>query len=119
LVWDSCGRHEREEWDSLVEATRPSAIEDTWRFLGFDVGDRWLESGLLNQIQSGHDDYLALQTRFRSCLNDSHLFDDFREATAFKRCADSRTPDHAPYFVYGLRLVEMRGVDLPAHGDAV
>lgn len=81
--------------------TQPSTIQEGWVFLGYDVADRSLLSGLSNC------GYTASQvTQFREAfgryLNDYHLFESLDMALQFKEVSDVRVKEHAPFYVYGL-----------------
>lgn len=85
----------------------PSSIDPSWRFLGYDISDEGLLSGLMN---CGYPDdpaqKLALRSKWGAHLNANHLFENQGKAFMFKEYADDRVPEHAPFFVYGLWLIE-------------
>jgi hypothetical protein len=67
-------------------------------FLGFDVAD----SGLISGLSSCGGVKDCERAAFLDQLNEHHLFDDVEAAQAFRIFADGRVPEHAPFFVYGL-----------------
>jgi hypothetical protein len=71
-----------------------------WGFLGFDIADAGLTSGLSN---CGYEplERVGLQS-WTSTLNDHHLFTDPQRAWAFRAITDQRVPEHSPFFVLGL-----------------
>jgi hypothetical protein len=71
-----------------------------WRFLGFDIADAGLTSGLSN---CGYEplERVGLQS-WTSALNEHHLFTDPQRAWAFRAITDGRVPEHAPFFVLGM-----------------
>jgi len=85
----------------------PSTVLETWRFLGHDVCDEWGLSGLSScGFQPQTEDVAGLRTTWGPRLNRHHLFDSLDHATAFKTVANHRAKEHAPFFVYGLWLIE-------------
>lgn len=84
-------------WDFPLSWPEP---EPRTEFLGYDVGDAGLLSGLMN---CGYDEEAAeLRERFARHLNHHHLFYDRERALHFARLTNERVPEHAPFFVYGL-----------------
>jgi hypothetical protein len=98
------GKREGKMLGPYPTATTPRRRETGWRFLGFDVADPGI-SGLTN---CGYDpierDTLAGQ--FGHDLNRFHLFDDIDRAFEFRTITSARVPEHAPFFVIGLWLIE-------------
>jgi hypothetical protein len=88
-------------------AIRPLAGVHTagWQLLGFDVADGSLLSGLSN---CGYEpeEARSLRGEWARHLTEHHLFADAGRAAAFRELADLRVPEHAPFSVYGLYLVE-------------
>lgn len=83
------------EWEWPLE--RPAGSHS---LLGYDVADAGRISGLMNCGYTG--EHAELQDRFARHLNRNHLFSDRERALHFRRVADRRVPEHAPFFVYGL-----------------
>ncbi len=80
--------------------------DPAWRRLGYDVADGSPISGLMNCGYTP-DEVFALRGEWAARLNEHHLFDDPQHALNFASLTDARVPEHAPFFVYGLYLVEM------------
>ena len=98
---------EAQEWDELTSTTTPATRDDSWTFLGFDVSDQWLLSGLSNcGFLPEVEDVASLRARWGPQLNQHHLFDSLDAATAFKDVSNVRVQEHAPFFVFGLWLVQ-------------
>jgi hypothetical protein len=99
-LWHECPLVGDPEWDFI--ATELPATDDSvdWEFVGFDIADRYLVSGLSNCSYS-EADRLSLRS-WASELNEFGLFDDLDCASRFKRETDNRVPDHVPFFVYGI-----------------
>lgn len=89
------------DWDFPVDwpAGSPS-------FLGYDVADSFLTSGLMN---CGYANEAAeLRERWARHLNLHHLFSERARALHFCRITNERIPEHAPFFVYGLYRLNPR-----------
>ena len=84
--------------------TTPERREVGWRFLGFDVTD----SGTSGLSNCGYDESerSRLGAKWGCHLNRYHLFEDLEPAFEFKRITNARVPEHAPFFVIGLWLIE-------------
>ena len=48
LLYGRYDQEERERWDQRLVGITPPAISENWEFLGYDVSDEWLLSGLSN-----------------------------------------------------------------------
>ena len=96
----------KSEMQQLYQIQPPERYP-AWTLLGYDVSDQWLLSGLLN---CGYwpDEIEALRERWAAHLNEHHLFTDRTRADQFRMVSDERVKEHAPFFVYGLYLVEAR-----------
>jgi hypothetical protein len=88
-----------------LEPTSPAGINPDWLFLGFDVADGSLVSGLSN---CGYlpDEVARLRSEWWPHVNENHLFRNAATAFKFRELADARVPEHAPFFVYGLYVIE-------------
>ena len=111
---------QRQAWDKLVSVPQGSAWTDAglreleakrivsteretgWSFLGFDVADAYLLSGLSNCGLSSEKEDERLAPIWAGHLNDHHLFQDENQAVAFSKTLDERVPEHAPFYAYGL-----------------
>lgn len=91
-----------------VGETVPPIRNSEWAFLGFDVADGSLVSGLTN---CGYTEPEArdLRADWQVHLNDHHLLVELAEAFRFRELANERIREHAPFFVFGLHLVEGQG----------
>jgi len=88
------------------ESTNPDRLKPSWTFLGYDVSDGSLTSGLTNCGYSQDNRREQPLPRLAKALNPYHLFDALEPAAAFRKAADKRVKEHAPFLVYGLYLVE-------------
>jgi hypothetical protein len=106
--WD--GRPPEGSWQGGPhrEPTVPPAREAGWRFLGYDIADGGFISGLTN---CGYTEVDApdLRSQWAGHLNEHHLFGELEQAHAFRELSDRRVPEHAPFFVFGLWLIDAVG----------
>ena len=72
-----------------------------WTFLGYDVCDQTLVSGLLNCGYATDSEKLAFSS-WAALLNNWHLFDEASDAESFAKATDARIPAHSPFHVFGL-----------------
>lgn len=85
-----------------------SRLERSWRLLGFDVADCFYTSSLTNcgAFVSRYPELVA----YSSGINKFGLFKESAMARDFRRWSDKTIVEHLPFFVFGLYLVESRGV---------
>ncbi len=83
------------------DAADPDKLDERWHLLGFDVGDGFLRSALMNGAFSKAD-LDSLRAMFADELNELHLFDDLEVAKLCALHAHERAPARATYFSYGL-----------------
>lgn len=96
------------------ENTRPAwegywpdqAIEPSpeWQFLGFDILDEHLTSGLSNCGYTNGEGPIW-RNQWAPYLNDHGLFTDLSFAQSFAKVTDVRVKEHAPFQVLGIYLV--------------
>jgi len=101
LQEDVCVRENLLEWHDRVSNLITTPRDPAWTFLGYDVSDKWLTSGLSN---CGTTE--TLRNTYASSLNEYHLFDAIRPAVDFMHVTDERVRAHAPFFVFGLWLIK-------------
>ncbi len=87
-----------------LEATQPEALSPDWPILGYDIADGSRLSGLSN---CGYvdDEADSFRAQWEVHLNRFHLFDDLERAAQFALVTNARVEEHAPFFVYSLRVV--------------
>jgi hypothetical protein len=80
----------------LDEAGTPA-----WTPLGYDLADGALISGLANcgYLEEERD---SLKAAWAGRLNEHGLFDNIRDAAAYRVITDQRVQEHAPFYVVGL-----------------
>jgi hypothetical protein len=93
-------------WEHILERTDPAHVDKSWTFLGYDVADRWLLSGLSNCTHCSEADFIELQSHFGPFINEYHLFDEIRIAEEFRAVSNMRVRDHAPFYVHGIRVID-------------
>jgi hypothetical protein len=110
--WD--GRPPEGSWQGgpYREPTVPPAREASWRLLGYDIADGGFISGLTNCGYTGAG-VQELRGQWAGHLNEHHLFGALEQALAFRALTERRVPEHAPFFVFGLWLIEAVGEPLP------
>lgn len=86
----------------------PANIASGWKLLGYDISDSALLSGLSN---CGYNvmEIGPLRRQWAAHLNQNHLFTDAAISLEFRELTDRRVKEHAPFFVYGLYLIESHG----------
>ena len=89
--------------DGIVRPSelKPSNVDASWEFLGFDVSDKGFISGLMN-CGYDPDERQTLRSQWADHLNDHHLFEKLDDARAFVDVSNGRVPEHAPFFAFGL-----------------
>jgi hypothetical protein len=84
----------------------PSAatLGPEWELLGYDVADGGCTSGLSG---CGYTELerVRLAPEWGPRLSGAHLLRTIEDAFAFRRVADVRVSEHAPFFVYALRAL--------------
>ncbi len=85
--------------------TTPAVRDRSWQLLGFDVSDGSLLSGLSNCGYTAAEGQL-LRPTWGPLLNESHLFPDTTRAFEYREITNARVPKHAPFFVFGLYLMQ-------------
>ena len=89
------------EDEPAPENPDPAGPAASYDFLGYDVADYWLLSGLTN---CGYkpEEAASLAPVWVPRLNDWHLFDDPDDAETFAEVTDKRVPEHAPFYAFGI-----------------
>jgi hypothetical protein len=82
-------------------------LDSDWSFLGFDVADGSLVSGLSNCGYT-QADIEPLSRQWGPTLNEHHLFVGLDDASRFRDLADRRVTEHAPFFIFGLYVAQGR-----------
>jgi hypothetical protein len=82
----------------------PPEVAPEWELLGYDVSDEVLLSGLMNCGYTAEDG--DLKGQWVDKLNRYHLFDNVDDALDYARYTDGRVKEHAPFFAYGIYVIE-------------
>lgn len=103
-VADEASQREPRSYGPYVEPMTPSTLSPAWTLLGFDVADDGRLSGLTDcgyGVEQG-----PLKEAWSPRINEHHLFGESEDALAFRLVCNERVPEHAPFFAYGLWLIE-------------
>ncbi|GAC1308346.1 MAG: hypothetical protein NVSMB27_46020 [Ktedonobacteraceae bacterium] len=107
LQEDVCESEDLQEWYARASNIIPSLRDPAWAFLGYDVSDKWLLSGLSNcGYGTNESEIQILRDTYASDLNEHHLFDSIKPAVDFMHFSDERVQAHAPFFVFGIWLIK-------------
>lgn len=68
--------------------------ENDWTFIGYDICDGAMLSGLMN---CGYEGRNALRAEWSQRLNQWHLFESLVDARNFCAMTEQRVPEHAPF----------------------
>lgn len=92
----------------FARTTKAPKVAITSAFLGYDVADFSMISGLTN---CGYppDQLDALRHDWVPYINDDHLFSELEPATRFRDLTNSRIPQHAPFFIFGVYRLTTTG----------
>jgi hypothetical protein len=102
IVWNVLPSEVQDFWlAECIEPTMPSSLPQDSIFLGYDVADRWLLSGLSNCGYASNE-LAKWRNAWSDKVGDTHLFPDMSDAIEFKARTNKRVPEHAPFFVYGI-----------------
>lgn len=91
-----------EYWRAVLDPALPlDSLPKEWQFLGYDIADQYMVSGLSN---CGYDknEKILIQKTWSSRLNEYGLLETLEDAVQFKELSDQRVPEHVPFYVYGL-----------------
>lgn len=80
----------------------PKKLGDSWQFLGYDVADAWLLSGIWHCGFEMGLDVERLDQDYYALLNCHGLFDELARAVAFSRAINPLAREHAPFTPYGV-----------------
>jgi len=81
--------------------TYPATIDEKWNFLGYDVAEITLLSGLMSMGYHPEEKETG-KSLFASQINNYHLFDNIDVAKEFARWNLTIDTGHSPYYVHGL-----------------
>lgn len=107
LMTEICSESEIAEGRKEYPETEPLDVKSQWKFLGYDISDRFFLSGLSN---CGYyaEERLALQREWEPRINEYHLVSGIDSANKFKIMTAERVKEHAPFYVFGIWLVETK-----------
>jgi hypothetical protein len=105
LEEDVCECENLLEWHDRVSNLITTPRDPAWAFLGYNIADKWLTSGLSN-CSSNETEMQILRDTYASALNEHHLFDAIKPAVDYVHVTNERVREHAPFFVFGLWLIK-------------
>jgi hypothetical protein len=92
----------REYWRAVLDPPlSPNEPPKGWEFLGYDIADEYMLSGLTNCGYS-EDEKSSLKQKWSNRLNEFGLLTTLEDASEFKKITDQRVPEHSPFFIYSL-----------------
>jgi hypothetical protein len=99
---------ENESEELLYEATEAINYE-SWQFLGFDVCNETLLSGLMN-FGGDQDEMRYRRSLFTAKVNEHHLFSNPDDAFAYRQWGTTEDDFvvHGPFYIFGLYAVSKR-----------
>jgi|GEM_PF-1653060 len=99
-------------WADFVQGNAiPEPYDARWEFLGFDICDASLLSGLVN-CAIEQEDREEVEIKWGHLVNRFHLFDESGVAESYRLHINLLVPEHAPFFI--VRLYGLPCPQLPA-----
>jgi hypothetical protein len=95
-----------DEWADWVAPEALGVVQGQWRRAGYDVSDGAFLSGLMNCGYTEEDRLEELRRVWADRLNAHGLFSSVRDALGFRPLTDARVREHAPFYVFGVYLIE-------------
>lgn len=89
-----------------MQVVNPPHRHRGWKILGYDVSDAYMLSALTNCGYSDDDERKTREADYTGRLNQYHLFENATDAASYVPIANSTVIEHAPFFVYGLWLID-------------
>jgi hypothetical protein len=105
LVPESCTSDELETWTERACGIKTPMMALPAQHMGYDIADRYLLSGLSNCGFLANEDADREKQLWSPALSELHLFEDLDHALAFQEFAALRTQEHAPFFVFSLKMI--------------
>lgn len=103
LLEEFCSCEVAEDWRERVpRVVSPDVRSLPHSLVGYDVADYYLLSGLTNCEPS----LQHRSSKWAAHLNKYHLFEKAEVAFEFKAEVEARIPEHAPFFLFALWLIE-------------
>jgi len=91
-----------EYWRAVLQPPLSlSQLPTTWRFLGYDIADRYMISGLSN-CGYADDEKRLLQPYWSTRLNHFGLLTTLADAREYRQITERRIPQHKPFYIWSL-----------------
>lgn len=90
-------------------STNPAKISKNWKLLGYDVVEGefgGMLSGLTNCGYNNDEKETINKHNWENEINSYHLFNSLEVANEFRKHTNSRVTEHAPFYVFGIYLIE-------------
>jgi hypothetical protein len=89
-----------------------TTVELAFQEFGYDVADRYLLSGLSNCMLSP-EELGNLRKNWAERINEFGLFSKAGDAVTYASVCDLNIPEHAPFFAYRVRRIEVKTGAIP------
>jgi hypothetical protein len=90
---------------AFAEAVAPDKIDPAWTFVGYDIADRYLTSGLSNCGYS-LSEIERVRVEWKDEVNEFGLLKSVNPALRFREFTDKRVTQHAPFYIFGVYLID-------------
>lgn len=92
----------KEYWRAVLHpALSIDDLPKSWKFIGYDIADQDMISGLSNCGYNA-EEAANLRKVWKSRINEYGLFDRFDDAMVFNNLTEKRVPSHSPFYIYSL-----------------
>lgn len=95
----TCSVDGESRWITRISDVRPTRIGESWRFLGFDVADEYLESAI--DIHGSLSAEAPRPLGFNPCS----LFNGVDDAARFMMLMNQQHPEQQPFCIFGIWAV--------------
>jgi hypothetical protein len=97
-------------WEGIVfgrvNPEKDSTLKITQESLGYDVADRYLESGV-SSFMLFPEELAAIRKDWLEAVNVWGLFEHAEAAKAFRAVCNRLIPEHAPFEAYRMRKIDV------------
>lgn len=90
-----------EYWNAVLDDVPDGTLPDDWKFLGYDIADQYMVSGLVNCGYTS-EEKPDIQAKWSARLNDYGLLEHVDDAIEFRGITEQRASEHKPFYMYGI-----------------